>query len=541
MDFGLWKSATNKNYIKQIVDSPSNSSEKKKSKSSSNNLACWKVNKEDECQNENAHIAYIPEEGNVPIVPKVENETSSLKIGNEEKSDCARKSSIPSKIFAVRLSIVSSYKYWIHSEYALPRSYYVSMFFFEFICFLIIAFGYKSFQPKEDDFTDVKSIFTKNRIPWIFTFMLLTQFLFMIIDRIIYLKKSVQSKLVFHVIVVSIIHFWLFFYMEKITGQYFWHNSAAKMFYFFKCIYFYISCCQIRSKYPIRVIGHFLTKNYNYVTLYLYVIYRAIPFLTEIRNVMDWICTDTTLTISHWFILEDVHSLLFKTKCWRRYELEYCELRGIAKGKFTKWGQGLFFLLGMIIIIWLPLIIFSLPNNVYQPNPPIKCKIDIRIGEIQSIYTMESLSNDVINSRNINYNEIKSNKISKFRSSDITYMRMNPFSLSYCDVTPPMLKYLTDIFNSRNDTNINVIMHFYRKSGPILSDEIISNVFNTTLKYDSKERKLFQSMLQFISNSNSMSNSTIEPVTLINLIPNRLILPSKLNPIDLKLGNFSFQ
>jgi len=50
----------------------------------------------------------------------------------------------------------------------------------------------------------------------------------------------------------------------------FTHNVAAQLWYFTKCIYFFLSCYQIRSGYPTRIIGNVLTKNYNYFNLVLF-------------------------------------------------------------------------------------------------------------------------------------------------------------------------------------------------------------------------------------------------------------------------------
>jgi len=47
-------------------------------------------------------------------------------------------------------------------------------------------------------------------------------------------------------------------------------NVAAQLWYFTKCIYFVLSCYQIRSGYPTRIIGNVLTKNYNYFNLVLF-------------------------------------------------------------------------------------------------------------------------------------------------------------------------------------------------------------------------------------------------------------------------------
>lgn len=47
-------------------------------------------------------------------------------------------------------------------------------------------------------------------------------------------------------------------------------NPIAQLWYFVKCIYFGLSAYQIKCGYPNRVLGNFLTKQYNYINLFLF-------------------------------------------------------------------------------------------------------------------------------------------------------------------------------------------------------------------------------------------------------------------------------
>lgn len=50
--------------------------------------------------------------------------------------------------------------------------------------------------------------------------MLLIQFGTMIVDRALYLKKSLLGKCVFQVVLVFGIHFWMFFILPGVTERY---------------------------------------------------------------------------------------------------------------------------------------------------------------------------------------------------------------------------------------------------------------------------------------------------------------------------------
>lgn len=55
-------------------------------------------------------------------------------------------------------------------------------------------------------------------------------------------------------------------------------------------------------------------------TVFLSSSFRMVPFLTELRAVMDWVWTDTTLSLSNWICVEDIYANIFILKCWRESE-----------------------------------------------------------------------------------------------------------------------------------------------------------------------------------------------------------------------------
>lgn len=114
-------------------------------------------------------------------------------------------------------------------------------------------------------------------------------------------------------------------------------NLAAQFWYLFKCIYFGYSSIQVRLGYPKRIAGNFLMKRFNYINQIFYRVwvhrnatfetnltnmvchfsYLLIPFLLELRTIMDWMFTDTALGLSSWLQLEDVYSNVYLLKCAR--------------------------------------------------------------------------------------------------------------------------------------------------------------------------------------------------------------------------------
>ncbi|KAG7259585.1 hypothetical protein CRUP_003966 [Coryphaenoides rupestris] len=228
----------------------------------------------------------------------------------------------------------------IHPEYSPVCDVYALMFLIDVVNFIVTIYGHGAFG-----------------------------FGTMIVDRALYLKKSLLGKCVFQVALVFGIHFWMFFILPGVTERRFNHNPIAQLWYFVKCIYFGLSAYQIKCGYPNRVLGNFLTKQYNYINLFLFQGFRMVPFLTELRAVMDWVWTDTTLSLSGWICVDDIYANIFILKCWRESEKKYPHTPGQKKKKVVKYGMGGFIIFALISIIWFPLLFMSLVNLMWTISP----------------------------------------------------------------------------------------------------------------------------------------------------------------------------
>lgn len=120
------------------------------------------------------------------------------------------------------------------------------------------------------------------------------------------------------------------------------------------------------------------------------------PFLFELRTLMDWIWTDSSMPLFEWLKMEDIFASIFELKCTREKEKLNKTPRGQAEGPFTKYTMGGFFLFAIIVLVWGPLALFALGNTVGKSNVPYEVRATLRIGPYEPVYSVVSAQSSQI-------------------------------------------------------------------------------------------------------------------------------------------------
>ncbi|XP_026450011.1 piezo-type mechanosensitive ion channel homolog isoform X2 [Papaver somniferum] len=144
---------------------------------------------------------------------------------------------------------------------------------------------------------------------------------------------------------------------------------------------FVLMAIQIRYGVPHKstLYRQFLTSKVSHINYLGFRLYRALPFLYELRCVLDWSCTTTSLTMYDWLKLEDIHSSLYLVKC--DVDLNRSKRQqGDKQTKMTKFCSGICLFFVLICVIWAPMLMYSSgnPTNIANPIKGASVQIDIK-------------------------------------------------------------------------------------------------------------------------------------------------------------------
>ena len=209
-----------------------------------------------------------------------EDEKTFLLTQNNENTEKEEKE--PSKL-TVKLE---NFKYSIFfhfdqllAHYATAKDYYVAYATIEVICWFYMIL----FQPAFTyDPSDTYTFFLlESRIPKSFFWIILIQFILIVIDRVIYLFRSTTSKVAMQYFTLIYYFILLFMILPEGSGEPFLQKPFLVFFFLLKCFYWWLSALQISDGFPINIQSRFLTKSYSqvrFVFSYFFLLFNYIYY-----------------------------------------------------------------------------------------------------------------------------------------------------------------------------------------------------------------------------------------------------------------------
>lgn len=263
--------------------------------------------------------------------------------------------------------------------------FYVSLFFIQCTLFLFVLLAY---QHADQLFQSVR----ENQLSGGFILVLLLHFVLIVADRCLYLHRSIKGKFILQMILLFCIYAILHSNFTFRIGI----NQHGPVFvwYLIMCLYLFVSALQISYGYPPFIQTNWMTKRAHHFWGNIFRLYRALPFLYELRMLLDWTCTPTTLYLWEWIKLEDIYAGIFVTEC----NLDFMRFENRKKGDKQparrKWLCGFLFFALLNLLIWLPLFVFSTGSLSEFGNHVKMASLSVQLNGFPMLY--EAASADYI-------------------------------------------------------------------------------------------------------------------------------------------------
>lgn len=148
-------------------------------------------------------------------------------------------------------------------------------------------------------------------------------------------------------------------------------NSYIVLFYIIYMSYF--ACSFIQVKYGVSRLRYANILRFDYMNYAGTLLIKFTPFMLELRTIIAWIVTNTSLTLTDWFKLEDIFIEIFLVQFANMRRSLY-QRQGFLKKILI--GCGSFY--GISLILIFPMILFSGLNPIANPN--LVREIDFELG-----------------------------------------------------------------------------------------------------------------------------------------------------------------
>ncbi|KAI1716695.1 piezo non-specific cation channel, r-Ras-binding domain-containing protein [Ditylenchus destructor] len=412
------------------------------------------------------------------------------------------------------------------------RDLYPVMFILDVICIICFCFGYRSFAAGGSGIV-VQDIIS-NRVPFSFVCILHGLAVIMVVDRAIYLRKSIRCKIIFDVIFFAAV-ITVLFVLPLLRESTILPTWSLRFMCFFKFLYYIVSLYQIRKGYPTLSIEQFAKESYGLVIMTATKLNALVPFLFELRTAVDWAFTDTSLSFCDFFNVELWYNTVYYVKCKRVFEKNYPSPNGKARSIILKLLLGLVLIVFVIVIILSPLTIFSMLNLIGTNVELETVLLSVSVNEFPPLYIgrAERDTNLLKISKNddeqvtIWRNRFGESCLKKFMNGgyetsvirdkskqagaflgdyqSVHQIRFHPESSKPWIVTKDKRCYLQNLLAHGEDVSMNIRLHFHR----LRSDEIKEpKVLSTSLDKIHLNQKMRNALHIMLGENNCDENST---------------------------------
>ena len=261
------------------------------------------------------------------------------------------------------------------------RDYYFQSVFADFASLVFVALSYQ-FAVNGDNEALVQT-YNQGLFPIDYVLAITVVIALIVADRIIYLNKAKAAKVAYHFLTYAAFctfTFRVYHQHGSLRSTSAGRAGLIRVFFLLKSVSFALNARQIRAGYKSDGGANRLHKRSDFISFLGFMTYLAVPFLYELRVLLDYACTDSALDLFDWLKLENINRELFRVNVRNDTYRAYHPF-GAPQPRWKKvivQGGGLFLLLLSIILV--PFYVFSTSNPQVGVNPVHAASLNITVS-----------------------------------------------------------------------------------------------------------------------------------------------------------------
>lgn len=306
----------------------------------------------------------------------------SAESSNEEETEAISIVSEDPSRGADSKTLLSTIKELFWPTATMPwRDFYVLIFVSDFICLFTLMYywGDLTLGPNSDggsrnsgNTSFFMDMINQNMVPAPLVNVVILSTFILVLDRALYASKNFLGKYLLQIATLIGYHIYIFFYLPQFYFYPIFSGlGGVRFWYLCKWIYWISSALQLKYNYPPLRTETFLGGRYGIVGSSLHNIYRSIPFIEELKTIIDWSVTPSALGLWPWLKYSDIFERLYAVQCARAFTGTFFGRHQFGRplSQMSKMMQGVMFVGLSVLILWSPFLILSrasmmTPNNI---------------------------------------------------------------------------------------------------------------------------------------------------------------------------------
>lgn len=261
--------------------------------------------------------------------------------------------------------------------------FYSATLFFDVLSLLFAAIFYQSTVDSDADAlveTYYQGLFKIDYVTAVFILLVL-----IVVDGVIYMKKAKVAKVFYHYLTYAgLIGYILLIFHKKSTT----HHSYLQFFFLLKALSFTLGARQIRCGFPSEVFTNsMIFQRSDVISFSAFIAYFSLPFMYELRVLLEYACTDSALDLYDWLKLENISRSLFRinvrNNTYRKLH-PFGQPQPWWKKVFLE-GGGLFTIIFSLLVV--PFFVFSTSNPQVDVNPVFDIRFNMSLVGTENTFT----------------------------------------------------------------------------------------------------------------------------------------------------------